>query len=200
MNTIRVKSISIIFLFTLMFFYGCKEETKEETDLSNIHLQFLNQDSIKVTYPDFVKGNPSLLTFIFTHCPDICPLITNNMQRIQNKLEENGIKNVKFVLISFDPERDTPFVLKEFALLREISFDRFSFLTSERNSADSLRHQLKYLAIAGDTTYTEDRKPSYFFVHTDKIFLLDKTGIVVKSYKGSEINLDEILQDVKHLY
>ncbi|RJP73099.1 MAG: SCO family protein [Ignavibacteriales bacterium] len=188
----------LIALFILAF-VGCKKEVKVETDLSNIHLEFFNQDSVKVTYPDFVKGQPSFLAFIFTHCPDICPMITNNLQRIQRKLNEEGISDVKFVSVTFDPDRDFPSVLKEFASVREINFDRFSFLTAEKKTVDSLRHQLKYLAIAGDTTYGEDKKPSYFFVHTDRIYLLDKNGNVVGNYKGSEVDLEKILTDVKTL-
>jgi len=192
------KQIYLIIFFTLTL-YGCKKEIEIETDLRDVHLQFLNQDSVKVTYPDFVKGSPSFLAFIFTHCPDICPLITNNLQRIQAKLNENGISSVKFVSITFDPNRDSPSVLKEFALLREINFDHFNFLTAEKKIVDSLRHKLKYLAIAGDTTYSDDNKPNYFFVHTDKIYLLDDKGNVVGNYKGSEVNLEKIILDVKSL-
>ncbi len=190
--------ICLIALFTLLL-TGCKNEINVENDLSNIHLECLNQDSAKVTYPDFVKGNPSFLAFIFTHCPDICPMITNNLQRIQRKLNEEGISDVRFVSITFDPDRDFPSVLKKFASVREINFDRFSFLTAEKKIVDSLRHQLKYLAIAGDTTYSEDKKPNYFFVHTDRIYLLDKNGNVVGNYKGSEVDLEKISVDVKTL-
>ncbi len=190
--------ICLIALFTIPL-TGCKKEINVENDLSKIHLEFFNQDSIKVTYPDFVKGNPSFLAFIFTHCPDICPLITNNLQRIQKKLLENGITNFKFVLITFDPDRDSPSVLKEFASVRDINFNQFSFLTAEKKIIDSLRHQLKYLAIAGDTTYSEKNKPNYFFVHTDRIYLLNNDGNVVGNYKGSEVDLEKISVDVKTL-
>jgi len=197
-KTVLRKHICLIVLFAFAL-VGCKKEIEIETELRDVHLQFLNQDSVKVIYPDFVKGRPSFLAFIFTRCPDICPLITNNLQRIQSKLQEDGISSVKFVSITFDPERDSPSVLKEFALLRGINFDHFSFLTADKKIVDSLRHQLKYLAIAGDTTYSDDNKPNYFFVHTDKIYLLDGNGNVVGNYKGSEVDLEKIFLDVKFL-
>ncbi|MCX6150400.1 MAG: SCO family protein [Ignavibacteriales bacterium] len=189
----------IIFLFEL-FFFGCGRKLPVETDLSQLHFKMMNQDSILVVFPDYLKGKPAILGMIFTNCPDVCPLITNNMQRIQKRLMKTGIKEINFVSITFDPMRDKPSVLKDFAELREIETSHWQFLTGEQSDIDSLRRRLKYLAIAGDSTKTADGKLSYFFVHTDRIYLIDQDARVRKYYKGSEVNLDEIAADIKLLY
>ena len=186
-------------IFILIILGGCGSNLPVETDLSNLHFKMVNQDSTAIIFPDYLKGKAAILGLIYTNCPDICPLITNNMQRIQRRLIKEGMSNVNFVTVSFDPERDKPSVLKEFAALREINSSHWQFLTGSQPDIDSLRRKLKFLAIAGDTTKTSSGKLSYSFVHTDRIYLIDKNMRVRKYYKGSEVDLDEITTDVKKL-
>ena len=196
------KKINILFLLILMdtFFIGCGSKRPIETDLSNLHFHMINQDSTNIKFPDYLKGKIAIIGLIYTNCPDVCPLITNNMQRIQRSLIQQGMENINFVSVSFDPERDKPSVLKEFALLREISTDHWQFLTGKHSDIDTLRRRLRFLAIAGDTIKTSDGKINYSFVHTDRIYLMDKDLKVRKYYKGSDVNLDEIAEDVKKLF
>lgn len=195
----KKNNILFILIFILVFFSGCGSKLPVETDLNNLHFKMVNQDGTVIIFPDYLKGKAAILGLIYTNCPDVCPLITNNMQRIQCRLINEGLSNVNFVMVSFDPGRDKPSVLKEFAALREINTNRWQFLTGEQRDIDSLRRQLKFLAIAGDTTKTSSGKLNYSFVHSDKIYLMDKDLKVRKYYKGSEINLDEITEDVKKL-
>lgn len=191
--------ILLLLIFILAFFIGCSSKLPFEMDLSNLHFKMVNQDSSGVNFPDYLKGKISIIGLIYTNCPDVCPLITNNMQRIQRSLIKQGMDDINFVSVSFDPERDKPSVLKEFAELREIKTIHWQFLTGKQSDIDSLRRQLRFLAIAGDTTKTSSGKLSYSFVHTDRIYLMDKNLKVRKYYKGSEVNLDEITEDVKLL-
>jgi protein SCO1/2 len=191
--------ILLLLTFVLTFFIGCGSKMPVEADLRNLHFQMVNQDSSNIEFPDYLKGKIAIIGLIYTNCPDVCPLITNNMQRIQRSLIKLGVKNVNFVSVSFDPERDKPSVLKEFALLREIKTDHWQFLTGKLSDIDTLRRHLRFLAIAGDTTKTSDGKINYSFVHTDRIYLMDKDLKVRKYYKGSDINIDDITGDVKKL-
>lgn len=55
------------------------------------------------------RGKVVVLGLIYTHCPDICPLITYRMQSIKDQLVRRGIDSeVLFLTVTFDPERDTP--------------------------------------------------------------------------------------------
>src|SRR5690349_12939169 len=61
------------------------------------------------------RGQHVLVTFIFTTCPDVCPLLTANFAAIQRTLENEHVKDYLMLSITTDPERDTPTTLKEYA-------------------------------------------------------------------------------------
>jgi len=188
----------IIFLLLLIFIQGCNNPLPEEKKINGSY-NLLNQDSIAITFPAQFKGKILVTGFIFTNCPDICPMTIHNMQLIQKKLGKEQIKNVEFAAVSFDPLRDTPLILKKEAELREVDLSSFNFLTGNKERIDSLLEEMNIFAFTDDTTYTESGEPVYFFVHTDRITLLDQQGKIRKKYSGSRINLDEIIFDIKYL-
>lgn len=55
-----------------------------------------------------LKGKWTLIFFGFTHCPDICPTTMATVARMYAALDEDERENLQVVLISLDPERDTP--------------------------------------------------------------------------------------------
>ena len=74
------------------------------------------------------KGKIVVITFIFTNCPDICPAITYQMNKIAEELGPNFNESVVFLTVTVDPERDTPERLKAFASDYGASWQ---FLTSD---------------------------------------------------------------------
>jgi len=188
----------LVVLFILILISGCKNPLPEERNIRG-SFNLLNQDSTTVIFPDQYKGNILVTGFIFTNCPDICPMTIHNMQRIQKNLEQLKINNVKFAAVSFDPLRDTPSVLKEQVKLREINTSDFVFLTGKKSTVDSLLDMMNIFAFADDTINTKSGEPVYFFVHTDRINLIDQQGKIRKEYSGSKINIEEIISDIKYL-
>lgn len=188
------------FLFTaLLFSSGCKSNLTMNKDISSNSFKLVSQDSSTVIFPHKYQGKIVVIGFIFTNCPDICPLTTHNMQLIQKRVKEEGIDNIQFVALSFDPDRDTPEILKEYAKVREIDLVNFQFITGEKHTVDSLLKKMGVLAISGDTTYTDKGDPIYFYTHTDRITLIDQDEHIRKEYRGSKINIDEIINDIKEL-
>src|SRR3989304_225180 len=59
----------------------------------------INQDGTRVSLHQF-RGRLVILTFIYTHCPDICPLTTAKLRRGQNELKKRGWCGKKVVLLS----------------------------------------------------------------------------------------------------
>lgn len=112
---------SFVLLVASLFFSGCNRLPVTE-NLSGKDYMFLNQDSTEVSFSSAYKGKIVVMSFIYTHCPDVCPLTTNNMQHLQDTLVAKGIRGVKFVTMTFDPNRDTPSILKEYAEIRGIKF------------------------------------------------------------------------------
>ena len=189
----------ILLLITSLVFISCGEKLPLDKDLTKKSYELINQDSVKVNFPEVIKGHITVMGFIYTHCPDICPLTTNNMYLTEEKLKEQGIDDVKFVELSFDPDRDIPSVLKEFANIRGISFEDWMLLTGEKSIVEDLCKRFDVKAIKTDEEFNENGQPSYSMMHTDRISLIDENGILRKNYKGSTLNFDEIINDIKSL-
>jgi protein SCO1 len=60
-----------------------------------------------------LRGKAVLVLFIYTHCPDICPLIVGNLHTAQSELGPEA-KNLQIIAVSVDPEGDTPATVKAF--------------------------------------------------------------------------------------
>ena len=78
-------------------------------------LPLLTQDGKEVHfYTDMLKGKVVLISFIYTNCTDICPILMPNLVRIQELLGDRSGRDVSLISISVDPEDDTPEVLKAY--------------------------------------------------------------------------------------
>jgi len=187
------------FVFLLLLFSGCKSKFELDENLKGFSFKLLDQDGQTVDFPTGFENKVVVVGFVFTHCPDICPLTVNNMQLVQNELIGKGeTDDIVFVAISFDPERDTVALLKKFAALREINEKNFRFLTGDKRTTDSLMSIMRIVAVPEDSTIV-DGTLSYFFTHTDRISLIDKKGFLRKEYSGSKANTSEIVQDIEKL-
>jgi protein SCO1/2 len=79
-----------------------------------------------------LEGNVWIANFIFTHCPDECPLMTSEMARLQSELTH--VADFRLVSISVDPDRDTPEVLSQYAERFNADPDRWFFLTGDKRA------------------------------------------------------------------
>jgi protein SCO1/2 len=87
-----------------------------------------SQDAKPVALAD-LHGKVVALTFIYTGCSDICPLLTQKMVDVQDALGAEFGTKVAFVSITLDPEHDTPEVLKDYAQFWGAKDEGWSFLT-----------------------------------------------------------------------
>ncbi len=188
-----------ILIFACLIFTSCKAGLEELEDLNKHSYNLLNQDSNKVQFPKIIEGKIAVVGYIFSNCVDVCPLTTNNMRLIQEKLNRENISNIDFVSISFDPDVDKPSVLKSFAKVRELNLENWHFLTSSKETIDSLMDNVGMVIIKSDSTIYENGLKTYYYIHTDRIQLIDQNGILRRNYIGSKINIDEIVNDIKIL-
>jgi protein SCO1/2 len=117
----------------------------------------------------------------------------------EERLIEEGVDDVLFVALSFDPDRDSPEVLRKFAEIRDIKFDNWIFLTGDKITINDLLKRFDVRAITTDSIFFEDGTNSYSMMHTDRISLINNKGILKQNYKGSTINIEELLTDIKYL-
>ncbi|MDP2036349.1 MAG: SCO family protein [Ignavibacteria bacterium] len=190
-----------IFTLGLIVFtvYSCAEKFEVIDDLSKDNFSLVDQTSTPRSFPATTKGKLTVISYIFTNCPDICPLTTNNMRLIQEKVNEAKIQNVNFVSISFDPTQDKPETLRKFAEVRNLDLSNWIFLTGDKSIVDSLMNRIGILAVVSDSTVFKDGRKIYYYTHTDRIQLMDEEGKIRKNYKGSNINTEEIVRDIKSL-
>lgn len=193
------------FIFTLILFLnltlltGCYDHFPLDQDISRTQNTFFNQDSVEVEFPELTKGKITLMTMVFTHCPDICPMTTHNMHLVEQKLPDAIKNDLNLVVISFDPNRDTPSVLRKYAELREYDFNRWSLLSGDDQNTKEVMLKFDVKAIFTDSTYSDDSELSYNIIHTDRMSLIDQNGRLRNNYKGSVVNLDEVVEDIKYL-
>ena len=187
------------FLISIIIFTGCGRKFDRNDLLGKKNFPLISQDSTNINFPQDFKGKPFLLGFIFTNCPDVCPLTSHNFQLVQEEAKNEGIKEVNFVLISFDPDRDKPWVLKDYAGLRNIDESNFKLLTGDKDTIKALMKKMQVVAIPGDTSKTTDGDLIYFFIHTDRAFLIDKNNRIRTEYRGSKLDISQAVKDLKAL-
>jgi len=193
------KFLYIITIFTILILIGCESKFPLDKDLTRKKYTFFNQDSIEVIFPDIIKGKVTVIGFIYTNCPDICPMTTHNMYLTQQQLKKNAIDDVLFVTLTFDPDRDFPSVLKKFGKIRDIDFNNWVFLWGDKKSTESLLRRFDITALKTDSTYFDDGELTYSIMHTDRISLIDNESRLKKNYRGSKVNLEELYNDIINL-
>ena len=130
-----------------------------------------NQDGKTVTDADFA-GEPKLVFFGYTHCPDVCPTTLSDITAMLGALGKD--KKAAVLFITVDPERDTPAVLKDYLS----SFDpRITGLTG---SPAAVAKVLQDYRVYAKKVPTEGG--DYTMDHTALVYLMDKSGNFVQSF------------------
>ncbi len=143
----------------------------------------------RVNLHDF-QGKIVLMFFGFTHCPDICPLTLNHLERLMKKLGEDA-KETQTLFISIDPERDNPKRLKEY-----LAYFHPTFLGLTGSKIEIFKVAKKY----GAAYFRQEGKSAagYLFKHNLSVFLIDKESRLRGKYKTGE-QLDQLITDIQKL-
>jgi protein SCO1/2 len=148
-----------------------------------------SQDGAEVTLAAS-RGKVVAVTFIYTWCPDICPMLTDKMARVQDELGPDFGAKIVFVSITVDPERDTPEALKEYAAAFDADFTGWSFLTGEPSAVLEVAHRYG-IAVARQSDGQVD--------HTLLTTLVDRRGIMRVQYLGYRFDEEEFRHDLLSL-
>lgn len=137
------------------------------------------------------RGRHVLLTFGFTHCPDVCPLTLNDFERIQRLLGDRA-SSIAFVFVSVDGERDTPAALRQYFGFRQ--YEHIQALTGSEASVRALGEPFGLSFEISD----ENETNGYMINHTTGSFLLDRSGRWIKRYQFG-VPPDTIVADLRTL-
>ncbi|WP_022834851.1 SCO family protein [Salisaeta longa] len=192
--------IGIAILAIIML--GCQSDAPRVIDpLADASVTLVTQDSQRVVFPTDFEGTPTVVGAIYTHCPDVCPLITANMKEIRRALGPDTAR-VQFVSITFDPQRDTPQRLAEYRALYSIQDPQWPFLTGDTSAINRAMATLnivhKPVTPAGDPV-DPDTASAYTFLHTDRIVVLDAQGRLRARFSGSRTPPDMVVETIEAL-
>ena len=148
-----------------------------------------SQDINPVALAD-LRGKVVAVTFIYTECPDICPMLTQKMAQVQDELGTDFGKKIAFVSISLDPEQDTPEVLKDYAQFWGAKPEGWSFLTG---SLDAVRDVTRRYGVFFS------KKEDGSVEHSQLTTLVDAEGQMRVQYLGARFDPEEFRRDLMSL-
>jgi protein SCO1/2 len=131
--------------------------------------QFTDQDNQLVSNADY-ENKVFVVEFFFTSCPTICPRMNENMVKIQN--EFYGNPSFGIASISIDPERDSPEVLKAYAVDKGATLKNWHFLTGDKSDVYAFSND-GFKLYAGENKDAEGG-----FEHSGLFALIDKNGYI----------------------
>ena len=124
---------------------------------------------------EVLRGRPQVLALFFTHCEHSCPLIVADMKAIDKALPRNLRGQVDFLLVSIDPERDTPEALRAFRARHELPTERWTLL---RGSTEATRE------LAGRVGFNYQPGSPTQYAHSLLISILNESGEIVFQQVG----------------
>lgn len=138
-----------------------------------------------------LRGKAFIMNFIFTRCraATMCPASTTRMSELQEAAREEGLDHLEFVTITFDPEFDSPGILRQYAEGYGLENDNFHLLTATQELVDDLLRQFGILTREEDGTIN----------HTMATLLVDANGRVAFRKEGSSWTVKEFLKEAKEL-
>lgn len=149
-----------------------------------------NQNGEPITQKDY-KDKIYVADFFFTTCQTICPIMTDHMVKIQDKIKNNP--EVLLLSHTVTPEIDTVAQLKKYALEKGVIDSKWNLVTGDKKEIYDLARK-SYLA-AKDTPYNK-----YDLIHTENFVLVDKKRRIRGFYDGTDSEaIDQLMKDIKIL-
>ncbi len=149
-----------------------------------------NQNGKTITQEDY-KDKIYVADFFFTTCQTICPIMTDNMVEIQEKLKDDD--GVFLLSHTVTPEIDSVAQLKKYALEKGVNDEKWNLVTGDKKEIYDLARK-SYLA-AKDVPYSDND-----LVHTENFVLVDKKKRIRGFYDGTDSeSIEKLLTDIKIL-
>jgi protein SCO1 len=152
---------------------------------------FFNQDNKLASTADW-KNKIVVADFFFSHCPTVCPIMTKNLQRVQQHFDGNN--NILINSFTIDPERDSVGQLKTYSVARGLNNKNWYLLTGSKKEIYRLARK-SFMVVATDGDGGPDD-----FIHSEKFVLIDKQKRIRGYYEGTNSSeVDQLILDIKKL-
>ena len=152
--------------------------------------ELTNQNGKTVTQEDY-KGKIYIADFFFTTCQTICPIMTDNMVKIQEKLKlDPGILLLSHTVT---PEIDSVAQLKKYALEKGVDDSKWNLVTGSKKQIYDLARK-SYL-VAKDVPFSDND-----LIHTENFVLVDKKRRIRGFYDGTDlVSMEKLMEDLEIL-
>jgi len=148
----------------------------------------INQNGKTVTQ-DTYNNKIYIADFFFTTCQTICPIMTDNMVILQNKLKQDP--DVMLLSHTVTPEIDSVAQLKNYALNKGVLDSKWNLVTGDKKEIYQLARK-SYLAVKSNGDGGE-----YDMIHTENFILVDQKKRIRGYYDGTlEKDIESLLNDI----
>lgn len=137
---------------------------------------------------DQYRGKAVLVTFVYTHCPDVCPLIVGNLRTAQSELGPQA-KDLQIIAVSVDPDGDTPVAVARF-LSSRLMTARMEYLIGSRSELEKVWSDWGIASRASPRTTDPD-----FVEHSALIYGISAGGRITTLYPA-QFKPAQIVHDV----
>jgi protein SCO1/2 len=148
----------------------------------------INQNGNNITSKDY-ENKIYVVDFFFTRCPSICPIMTDNMKKIQNEYINND--DVMLLSMSVTPDIDDIEVLKDYAVEKGVNDSKWNITTGSKKHIYELARKSYFAVVDQGDGGLQD------FIHTPNFILVDTKKQIRGIYDGTEDN--EILRLIKDI-
>ena len=150
-----------------------------------------NQNGETITQ-EFYNDKIYVADFFFTTCPTICPIMTENMGYVQEKIKNDS--DVLLLSFSVTPEIDSVEQLKKYALEKNVIDSKWNLVTGNKKDIYNLA-RTSYLVAK-----TNGDGGKYDMIHTENFVLVDKEKRIRGFYDGTNSKeMDQLLNDINIL-
>lgn len=183
-------------LMALLLFGGCGSPIAEPSRT----YQLTDQHGRTVMFPSDYRGRTLVVSYIYTHCPDVCILTTSGIEKVRQQLAAKAAKgDVAFVSITLDPRRDDTATLRQYAELRGTGTQNWQFLTGTESTVDSLLDDMGLIRRRSYIEQGTSGQEVYFIDHDDPVVLFDRNGTLQDRFKGTELEPERVAQAIREL-
>lgn len=157
-----------------------------ELSIYNLPSTWTTQENEKLELKD-LRGNVLVMVMIYTSCKAACPRLVADMRNIEKQVPEKDLEKVKFIMVSIDPETDTPQRLKKFSEDNLMTDDHWMFL---RGTPEDTREFAAVLAVSYKKISPID------FSHSNIISVFDEEGVLVHQQEGLGVDNEETVSAI----
>ena len=204
--------INLIYIFIILFI-SCNQDSNKQLPIYNpvdfnpklvdksvrnitenhtvSDFNLINQNGTIITSKDY-ENKIYVVDFFFTSCPSICPIMTNNMLKIQDEFINND--DIMLLSMSVTPEIDNVEVLKEYAIEKGVIDSKWNITTGQKKHIYELARKSYFAVVEQGDGGLQD------FIHTPNFILVDTKKQIRGIYDGTEENqISRLIRDINVL-